>query len=109
MTTVHESPTPLAAEQLPPGRVGLRLAMAAEWTKLWSVRSTMWTLVATGLAVVGLCALSTGTVSPSDIIDDPTRRRGLDLGRLQQRHNLRTAGCISETYQRERRIPSHHG
>jgi hypothetical protein len=70
--------------ELPPGRVGLRRAIAAEWTKLWTVRSTMWTLVATGLAVLGLCALSTGTVSPSDIIDDPTRRSlvGIFLGQL---------------------------
>ena len=67
---------------LPPGRVGLRRAMAAEWTKLWTVRSTMWTLVATVVAVVGLCALGTGTVSPSEIIDDPTRRSliGIFLG-----------------------------
>ena len=58
--------------------------MAAEWTKLWSVRSTMWTLVATGVAVVGLCALGTGTVSPSDFVDDPTRRSliGIFLGQL---------------------------
>jgi ABC-2 type transport system permease protein len=83
VTAALGAPTPLAIEQ-PPGRVGLRRAIAAEWTKLWSVRSTLWTLVATGLAVVGLCALSTGTVSPSDIIDDPTRRSlvGIFLGQL---------------------------
>lgn len=83
MTAVLEAPAPFAIE-LPPGRVGLRRALAAEWTKLWSVRSTMWTLVATGLAVVGLCALSTGTVNPSEIIDDPTRRSliGVFLGQL---------------------------
>ncbi|MGO8863904.1 MAG: ABC transporter permease [Acidimicrobiales bacterium] len=83
MTTVLGAPTPLAIGE-PPGRVGLRRSIAAEWTKLWSVRSTMWTLVATGLAVVGLCALSTGTVSPSEIIDDPTRRSlvGVFLGQL---------------------------
>lgn len=78
-----EAPASFETEQ-PTGRVGLRRAMAAEWTKLWSVRSTMWTLVGTGLAVVGLCALSTGTVSASDIIDDPTRRSliGIFLGQL---------------------------
>ena len=67
-----------------PGRVGLRRAMAAEWTKLWSVRSTLWTLVATVVAVVGLCALGTGTVSHAEIIDDPTRRSliGIFLGQL---------------------------
>ena len=58
--------------------------MSAEWTKLWSVRSTMWTLVATAVAVVGLCVLGTATVSPSDIIGDPTRRSliGIFLGQL---------------------------
>ena len=58
--------------------------MAAEWTKLWSVRSTMWTLIATVVAIVGLCVLGTATVSPTDIIDDPTRRSliGIFLGQL---------------------------
>ncbi len=77
--------TPASFEMaLPSGRAGLRRAMAAEWTKLWSVRSTMWTLVATVVAVVGLCALGTGTVSPSDVIEDPTRRSliGIFLGQL---------------------------
>ena len=83
MTAVLEDPTPLAMPQ-PPGRVGLRRAMAAEWTKLWSVRSTTWTLVATGVAVVGLCILSTATVNSSEIIGDPTRRSliGIFLGQL---------------------------
>ncbi len=83
MTAVLEAPAPFAIE-LPPGRVGLRRAMAAEWTKFWSVRSTMWTLIATGVAVVGLSALSTGTINASDIIDDPTRRSliGIFLGQL---------------------------
>jgi ABC-2 type transport system permease protein len=83
VTAVLETPSPFAIDQ-PSGRVGLRRAMAAEWTKLWSVRSTTWTLVATVVAVVGLCAVSTGTVSPSDIIDDPTRRSliGIFLGQL---------------------------
>jgi ABC-2 type transport system permease protein len=77
------APTPFALEA-PHGRVGLGRAMAAEWTKLWSVRSTVITLVATLVAVVGLCALGTGTVSPSEIIGDPTRRSliGIFLGQL---------------------------
>jgi ABC-2 type transport system permease protein len=83
VTALIEAPIPFEIA-LPPGRVGVRRAMAAEWTKLWSVRSTMWTLVATGVAVIGLSALSTGTVSPSDIIDDATRRSliGIFLGQL---------------------------
>jgi len=83
VTAVVGAPTPFAIDQ-PPGRVGLRRAMAAEWTKLWSVRSTTWTLVGTAVAVLGLCALGTGTVSPTDIIEDPTRRSliGVFLGQL---------------------------
>jgi ABC-2 type transport system permease protein len=83
VTAVLDAPAPFAVE-LPPGRVGLRRAMAAEWTKFWSVRSTMWTLVATGVAVVGLSALGTATISASDIIGDPTRRSliGIFLGQL---------------------------
>ncbi len=83
MTAVLEAPPPFAMEQIP-GRVGLRRAMTAEWTKMWSVRSTMWTLVATAVAVVGLSALSTGTRSASDIVDDPTRLSliGVFLGQL---------------------------
>ncbi len=83
MTAVLEDPSAFTIEQ-PPGRVGLSRAMAAEWTKFWSVRSTMWTLVGTGVAIVGLSLLGTGTVSPSDIIDDPTRRSliGIFLGQL---------------------------
>lgn len=83
MTAVLETPAPFAIEQSP-GRVGLRRAMAAEWTKLWSVRSTAWTLVGTGVAIVGLSALSTATVNSSEIIGDPTRRSliGIFLGQL---------------------------
>ncbi len=82
MTAVLVEPTPFPLD--PPGRTGLRQAMAAEWTKFWSVRSTLLTLIGTGVAVVGLCALSTGTVGASDIIEDPTRRSliGIFLGQL---------------------------
>lgn len=83
MTAVLEAPVPFAIER-PAGRVGLRKAMAAEWTKLWTVRSTMWTLIATVVAVMGISALATGTVNPNDIIGDPTRRSltGVFLGQL---------------------------
>jgi ABC-2 type transport system permease protein len=83
VTTVVGAPVSFETAQTS-GRAGLRRAMAAEWTKLWSVRSTIWTLVATGVAVLGLCAISTGTVSASDIIEDPTRRSliGIFLGQL---------------------------
>jgi ABC-2 type transport system permease protein len=83
VTAVVGAPASFETAQ-PMGRAGMRRAMAAEWTKLWSVRSTMWTLVATVVAVVGLCALSTGTVNSSEIIGDPTSRSliGVFLGQL---------------------------
>lgn len=83
MTVALDAPSAFAGDQ-PRGRVGLRQAAAAEWTKLWTVRSTAWTLGGTAIAVVGLCALTTGTVSPTDIIDDPTRRSliGIFFGQL---------------------------
>jgi ABC-2 type transport system permease protein len=83
VTALAGGATPWAMEETT-NRVGLRGSIAAEWTKLWSVRSTMWTLVGTGLAVVGLCALSTATVGHTDIIEDPTRRSlvGIFLGQL---------------------------
>ena len=83
MTAVLEAPAPFEIE-LPSGRVGLREAMAAEWSKFWSVRSTMWTLVATSVAIIGLGILSTATVNSMEIIGDPTRRSlvGVFLGQL---------------------------
>src|SRR5689334_22609857 len=40
----------------------------AEWTKLWSVRSTPWTLLGTAAALVGLAAVfpATGPRAPAD-------------------------------------------
>jgi ABC-2 type transport system permease protein len=40
----------------------------AEWTKLWSVRSTYWALLGTAVAIVGLAAVfaATGPSSPAD-------------------------------------------
>ena len=83
MTAVVGAPPSYAIEE-PQGRVSLRHAMAAEWTKLWSVRSTMWTLLATGIAVIGLSVLSTSTRSATDIVEDPTRLSliGIFLGQL---------------------------
>ncbi|GAA0333962.1 ABC transporter permease [Actinoallomurus spadix] len=37
-------------------RGGLRGAIAAEWTKLWSVRSTWWCLLSAGLVMAAACA-----------------------------------------------------
>jgi ABC-2 type transport system permease protein len=43
----------------PPGRYRATGQLRSEWTKMRSVRSTIWTLVATVLAVVGIGALAT--------------------------------------------------
>jgi len=52
--------TPLAASEEPPsGHYGLAGVLSSEWTKLTSVRSTVWTLVITAVAGVGIGALVT--------------------------------------------------
>ncbi|WP_329256022.1 hypothetical protein OG417_15615 [Actinoallomurus sp. NBC_01490] len=50
MTAPTLSVPPAVAEQ----RARFRDLLAAEWTKLWSLRSTYWTLLLSGLAVIGL-------------------------------------------------------
>lgn len=54
----------------PAVRAGLRQAIAGEWTKLYSVRSTVWTVVAMAAATVGIAVLvaATGSLHPDDSI-----------------------------------------
>lgn len=53
-----------AAPALPPGSTSLLHVVRSEWTKLWSVRSTMWTLLVVVVLTIGLGALFTwGTES----------------------------------------------
>lgn len=52
--------TPIEA----PGRPGFRRTVSAEWTKLRTVRSTVWTLAALVVVSVGLTALVTALVAP---------------------------------------------
>ena len=42
---------------IPPGRYGFGGVLASEWTKLKSVRSTVWTLLVTAFVGVGLSAI----------------------------------------------------
>ena len=57
------SPALLDADQLPSGReAGFGHYMLAEWTKIRSVRSTVWTLVLFVIITVGLTALLTWLV-----------------------------------------------
>jgi len=54
-------------------------AVRAEWTKLWTVPSTAWLIVATAALTAGLSAAITGTVntnlcpSPSECLEDTTK------------------------------------
>lgn len=45
------------------GRQRLGEVLRSEWAKLWSVRSTVWCLVVTGVAVVAIGAVDTATVA----------------------------------------------
>src|SRR5262249_34296196 len=76
VTTAAEAP-PLSA--LPPasGRAGLMGAMRSEWTKIRSVRSTYWTLIALVLVSVGLgAAISAGAASTLNA--HPAQKTGFD-------------------------------
>src|ERR1700677_1065711 len=64
---------------LPPavGRAGLRGALASEFTKLRSVRSTYWTLGALFFVSVGLgIAITAGTAS--NMVNNPGNKAGFD-------------------------------
>lgn len=61
--TSRAGTAPGAAGALPPGHYGLRGLIASEWTKLRSVRSTLWTLAITVGLGVGLGALAAATTA----------------------------------------------
>ena len=71
----------LRRHALPPGRYDLFGLMRAEWTKLRTVRSTMWTLGITIVVGIGVSALATGEARahwatmalPTRLTFDPTR------------------------------------
>ena len=89
MTAVATPPTRAAG---PVRRVGLLQVLRSEWTKLWSVRSTPWSLLALVVVTVGFSALvSWGTGANFDqqpaeqqALFDPTYvgLSGLALGQL---------------------------
>src|SRR5580658_4704517 len=59
MTSVaaHERLVGGAVAPHPPGRAGFIGTVRSEFTKIWSVRSTYWTLIAMLIVCVGLGAL----------------------------------------------------
>src|SRR6202451_2114471 len=66
------SPLPQAA-----GRAGLRGAIASEFTKIRSVRSTYWTLAALLVVSIGIGAAVTGA-PPANFSHNPGNKAGFD-------------------------------
>lgn len=64
--------------EIPDGHVRLRDVMAAEWTKLRSLRSTTWALTLTVVCTVGLGMLATGIVAARWPRVDPQFRMTFD-------------------------------
>ena len=75
--TVAAPPAPTRPRPTPPSRLRLfRAALRSEWTKLSSVRSTVWSLLATVAIIVGLGALfCAARVSRWDRLDAGPRVR----------------------------------
>jgi len=59
MSTLAPTDAVGATKQLPPGRYGIAGLLRSEWTKLRTVRSTMWTLAVTVVLGIGISALAT--------------------------------------------------
>ncbi|MFE5030329.1 ABC transporter permease subunit [Streptomyces sp. NPDC056683] len=96
--STHQPPLPQAAPSVPdwqaapggsyPGyvspipvvRTNLGHAIASEWTKIRSVRSTIWTLGVFVLLVIGIGLLAGAVVSNSSSSDDLSGSNALSLG-----------------------------
>ncbi len=63
MAVVDEAPVGAPVTTARPGRYGLRGVIESEWTKMRTVRSTMWTLFATVVLSLGIGALACWAVS----------------------------------------------
>jgi ABC-2 type transport system permease protein len=82
----------LGPRRLPAGHYGPLGQLRSEWTKMRTVRSTIWTLVATVVAVIGIGAIATAVTAAhwrsGGIVDrvdfDPTARSlaGVFLGQI---------------------------
>ena len=96
MSTVSTAPAAAAPAPIPAHRSGFGGYMLAEWTKIRSVRSTVWTLIIFVVVSLGLTALFTwltvralnngsGGARSSGIVTDPVNfilGTGLGLGQL---------------------------
>ncbi|MER5530276.1 ABC transporter permease [Streptomyces sp. NPDC002677] len=73
-------PYPGYTSPIPVVRTHLGHAIASEWTKIRSVRSTIWTLGVFVLLVVGIGLLAGAVVSSSSSSDDLSGENALSLG-----------------------------
>ncbi|MDC7120035.1 ABC transporter permease subunit [Cellulomonas fimi] len=79
MSTATLSPTtPAKPATASPYRVTFGHLLRAEWIKLWTVRSTIWTLAMTVVVMVGLVAAVAGVMS-TQIDDAPSGTEAIDL------------------------------
>jgi ABC-2 type transport system permease protein len=68
--------TAQAADRLPAYRAGFRNLLLAEWTKLRSVRSTLWSLVLLAVLTLGFTGLTSGiTVAQWNKIDPANKQQ----------------------------------
>lgn len=80
MSSATLSPTaPAKPATTSPYRVSFGRLLHAEWIKLWTVRSTIWTLAMTVVVMVGLVAAVAGVMS-TQIDDAPSGAEAIDLG-----------------------------
>ena len=63
---------------LPAGRYGISGLLRSEWTKLRSVRSTMWTLGITVVLGIGVSVLATAETRAHWLTTSPAGRQGFD-------------------------------
>ncbi len=66
------------APSMPAGRVSLKGLLRSEWTKLRTVRSTMWTLGATPVIGVGVSAIATGVTRAHWATESAASRAAFD-------------------------------
>jgi ABC-2 type transport system permease protein len=78
MSTATGNSTVIDAKRLPPGRYSLSGLLRSEWTKLRTVRSTMWTLGITVVVGIGISALATAETRAHWATMSPGNRASFD-------------------------------
>jgi ABC-type transport system involved in multi-copper enzyme maturation permease subunit len=78
-TTTHgDGASAKMDKAMPPGRYGISGLLRSEWTKLRSVRSTMWTLGITIVLGIGVSVLATAETRAHWLTTSPASRQGFD-------------------------------